>query len=113
MLAVNTLVRSSFHYSMGIRGFFLAAPLVSWLFGSWLLLGTTVFYVVGILMMESDFLISDEIWEREEDPPLLPNSSSGGSIKEQQQPEQVEEARAGSRTTSVTIVSPPSSSKVR
>lgn len=41
--------------------FFLAAPLVAWLFGSWLLLGTTVFYLCGVYLMEEDFLLGDEV----------------------------------------------------
>lgn len=41
--------------------FFLAAPLVSWMFGSWLLLGTTVFYICGVYMMEEDFLLNEEV----------------------------------------------------
>ena len=30
------------------------------MFGSWLLLGTTVFYICGVYMMEEDFLLTEE-----------------------------------------------------
>jgi len=39
----------------------LAAPLVAWLFGSWLLLGTTVFYILAVWLMEEDFLLGGEV----------------------------------------------------
>jgi len=34
LLTAHVLSRAGFHYGLGIRGFFFAVPLVSWLFGS-------------------------------------------------------------------------------
>lgn len=60
--------------------FFLAAPLVSWMFGSWLLLGTTVFYICGVYMIEEDFLISDEV------PPRLRLARRGTAVVDPNKP---------------------------
>ena len=55
---------------------------MAWLFGSWLLLGTTCFYLVGVYLLEEDFMLSDEVWRP------LPGSLSAASLQQHEHEEQ-------------------------
>lgn len=97
MLTVHVLARASWHYTLGIRGFFLAAPLVAWLFGSWLLLGTTCFYLVAVWLMEEEFLLGDDIFQP------LPSALSASSLA---QLDEAERQRQQQRRLSLSPPSP-------
>lgn len=57
-----------------------------------MLLGTTCFYLVGVFLLEEDFMLSDEVWRP------LPGSLSSASLEQHEEQQQAPSSGAQAST---------------